>query len=309
MESKLIQCPLCGYQAWGSFCSHCGCPLPDVGSLTFEPPTPEAPWTNKCPVCKSGQLKQVPRGGLLKLLGSDQSLTCTTCNAVFTPTLGRFRLTEVSDRSSPIWLDYGNQALTEREWKRIAYGGVSDAKHRNADVGQWLARIRKGETSDKIIWGNSKVETKPNEIIRFILPGVTLWESSKISAGFGIYWDVNFIAAEAVSLDIATPTSSNHVSEKPVIMDQGTLTITNSRLVFNGAKHALDFNLTEILSLESYRDGIAVSASNSRKTHYLISIHPSRYSLPITVKDRQHKVVFSGLLLQYLIEGLLKQST
>lgn len=49
--------PNCGFEGEGNFCSRCGAPLSKPPVAKAEALVPEAPWTAKCPVGKSGQLE------------------------------------------------------------------------------------------------------------------------------------------------------------------------------------------------------------------------------------------------------------
>lgn len=60
------------------------------------------------------------------------------------------------------------------------------------------------------------------------------------------------------------------------------------------------------MSIEPYRDGIAIKRSNKQKTEYFIGKMDS-IELTINVDDREYIESFSGLILKYLIEGLVKQ--
>ncbi|MDI3549515.1 MAG: hypothetical protein PWQ15_617 [Methanobacterium sp.] len=97
--------------------------------------TPDAftSWLNKCPVCKKGQLSSITREKFLGLK-TDHILQCNYCSSEFTQKGTDYQLTKVTDESNPVWIDYQNQKLSEREWTNITNGGMSDAKKREIDI-------------------------------------------------------------------------------------------------------------------------------------------------------------------------------
>jgi hypothetical protein len=78
-------------------------------------------------------------------LTSREVYACPGCGATFTPAgNGTFRFSGVAGRSNPVWENYGNQTLTGDEWRRIAYGGVSDARQRDLDIERALGEFQRG---------------------------------------------------------------------------------------------------------------------------------------------------------------------
>lgn len=302
-----ITCPNCGFVDEGNFCSHCGTPLQQVAITEKETqPLPEALWTEKCPVCQSGRLKETVQKKLFGLR-TGTNLTCTSCNAVFTLDDQKYKLAEFNDKSSQIWQDYGKQSLTIDEWKRISYGGMSDAKQREADMEQWMTSLKEGEVSIKIAGASSPVILKQKEELQMVLPNISLWEPRKVTRTVGGYGGPSFRIAKGVYWRVGAFGAQSQSHEELKELDQGILTLTNKRLIFSGTKRTNDINVTKIIAIEPYSDGIAVSASGKSKTQYFVGIDPKQISTTITINERSYSEPFSGLMLQYMIEGLVKR--
>lgn len=300
-----IKCPKCGFVDEGNFCSHCGTALPRPAASS-DVLVPDLPWTAKCPVCKSGKLEFVAEKKLFGLKTAE-NLTCGNCGAVFTPDGDKYKLTVVKDKTNAVWQDYGNQSLTEHEWKTIASGGLSDARQHEADMVQWMAALKDGAVSINMIYDNSPVLLKRKEELQVVLPNMALWEPRSVRRSVGGYGGPSFRIAKGVYWRLGAFGAQSESHEELRTIDQGRFTLTNKRLIFSGAKRTVDINLNKIISIEPYSDGIAVRTSGRQKTQYFVGIDPERIMATITVNDRAYEEPFTGLMLQYLIEGLVKQ--
>ncbi len=87
-----------------------------------------------CPLCKSSNLVAVEERMLLGLITA-RTLECG-CGAVFLASGDGYKLFDASDRSHPIWREYGGQTVTTREWNSIARAGLSDAEQREIDLSE-----------------------------------------------------------------------------------------------------------------------------------------------------------------------------
>jgi hypothetical protein len=299
-----VKCSNCGFEDEGNFCSQCGARLPQpvVGEVMAS----ETPWTAECPVCKSGQLEQVTHKSLFGLK-TTENLECTNCGAVFSPDGDKYKLTSVKDKSNPVWQDYGNKGLTEREWKTIASGGLSNARQHETDMEQWMTSLREGKVSLNMIYANSPVLLKRKEELQVILPNMSLWEPRSVRQSTGGYGGPSFRIAKGVSWRLGAFKAQSESHEELRAIDQGIFTLTNKRLIFSGAKRTVDINLNKIISIEPYSDGIAVRTNGRQKTQYFVGIDPRQVSTAVTINDRAYEEPFTGLMLQYLIEGLVKQ--
>jgi hypothetical protein len=301
-----VKCPKCGFEDEGNFCSRCGAPLPKTPIAEEEAAVPEAPWTAKCPVCNSGQLEPVIHKSLFGLK-TTENLKCTNCGAIFSPDGDKYKLTTVKNKSDPVWQNYGNQSLTEQEWKTIASGGLSDTKQYEADMEQWLTALKEGKVSIKMICDSSPLLLKRKEELQVVLPNMALWEPRSVRQSAGGYGGPSFRIAKGVSFRLGAFGAQSESHEELRVIDQGRFTLTNKRLIFSGAKRTVDINLNKLVSIEPYSDGIAVRTSGRQKTQYFVGIDPRQVAATVTIGNRVYQEPFNGLMLQYLIEGLVKQ--
>ena len=87
-------------------------------------------------------------------------------------------------------------------------------------------------------------------------------------------------------------------------IDQGTLVLTTKRLAFAGSKHSTASDLAKLISVDAYSDAVAVRRVGKEKTEFYLGL--DRHSYEFTIEGRTYPEPFSGLILKYTIEGLLK---
>jgi len=83
------------------------------------------------------------------------------------------------------------------------------------------------------------------------------------------------------------------------------LTLTDRRLVFSGSKRTVNIDLRKIVAVEPYRDGIGVQRADRARTQYFTGI--DQVELKIRVEDREYIEPLTGLIMKYMIEGLVKR--
>jgi hypothetical protein len=64
-------------------------------------------------------------------------------------------------------------------------------------------------------------------------------------------------------------------------IDQGTLTLTNKRLVFSGTKRTINIDLRKILSVEPYSDSIVLRRESKEKTQYFTGIDQAELTITV----------------------------
>jgi hypothetical protein len=297
-----VKCSKCGFEDEGKFCSNCGAPLP-WPDFSVEREFPRLPievlWLDKCPVCKSGKLLPITKKKLFGLV-STKNYECNGCGATFTQKGEKYQIAKVLDTSNQIWQEYGNQILADKEWRNIAYGGMSDVKQKEADIEYWMTQLKEGNIPIRF-GGQSPIILKKKEELIFALPNISLLEPRAVRTGG--YGGPSVRLAKGLYFRVGGFKAESHEEVRNI--DQGTLTLTNKRLVFSGTKRTININLDKVISVEPYSDGIALRRSGKEKTQYFTNINQSK--LTITVSSRVYEESFSGLILMYLIEGLTRQ--
>jgi hypothetical protein len=196
------------------------------------------------------------------------------------------------------------QKVTEFNKQREA-----DMKQREVDMEEYMTSLKEGKTSIKFIMesGSSQVILKENEELQMVLPKIRLWESRTVTTSTGGYGGPSFRVAKGVYFRVGAFGAQSQSHEELKEVDQGLLTLTNKRLLFTGAKRTSEYNLAKIISIEPYKDGIAVRTSGRSKVQYFIGIDPRPISTEVTINGRKYSEPFSGLMLKYMIEGLIKR--
>jgi len=300
MTMKIV-CPKCGFEDEGNFCSHCGAPL-SQSNTTVEQESitvpAEASWFDKCPVCKSGKLSMATKKKLFGLVNA-QTVECDTCGAVFTQKDEKYKLSKIKDTSNSIWQEYGNKALLANEWKNIAYGGLSDARQREIDMERWLTRLKNGEVNF-CMNVESPIILKINETLIFSFPNISLWEPRSVRRGGGA--GTSFRVAKGVRFRVGGFQAESHEELRNI--DQGHLTLTSKRLVFSGAKRAVSIPINKIISIDPFSDAISIRREGKERSQNFVGVNQGRVTF--TEGGREYQEPFSGPMIMYLIEGLIK---
>ncbi len=295
-----MRCPDCGFEGEGRYCSNCGALL--AGEVRTAPA--KASWSERCPVCRAGPLEETVSRGFLGLT-SREVYACPGCGATFSPEgSGTFRLSGVADRSGPVWKTYGNQTLTGEEWRRIAYGGVSDARQRALDLDYALEEFQKGFVPDLRVESNA-VLLKRGERAVAVIPGVTLKEPRSVRKTYGGGGGPSIRIAKGVYFRTGGFASRSESHEEIKEIDSGTLTLTNRRLVFTGRKRTVNVPLGKIVGMEPYRDAVAINRDGKQRTEYYTGI--DNVHLTIHVDGRTHVVPLSGVVFMCMVQGIINK--
>lgn len=241
----------------------------------------------------------VEKRGLLGI-GKHQDVECNLCGAVFVPKGKGYKLSKVNDTSSATWKAYGNKVLKEHEWANIANGGLSDEEQKSADMEMWLSELREGRVRITV-GGDAPILPKRDEDIHIALDGVSLQEARAVRTGS--YGGPSVRLSKGLYFRVGGFSAQSHDEIK--VIDEGTFVVTNKRLIFVGKKRTYSVNLRKIISVEPFEDAVGISREGRQKVQYFTGL--DRAKLTITIDGRKHVEKLSGLIIMYLIEGLVKQ--
>jgi len=272
------------------------------------PSKPDIPkgvsWTKRCPMCKSGKLKNIKKKKFFGLYIVD-SFVCDKCGAEFVKFMDRYKLAMIPDKSNPAWKEYGRQSLTPREWKNIAYGGMSDAKQMEEDIDYYLDQLRNGNIPSFDVAENTEIILKRNENVILNMNYVSLQEPRAVRTTTGKYGGPSFRVAKGVYFRLGAFNAQSESHEEIREIDTGALALTNKRLIFLGDKRTVNIDIRKVVSVHPYRDAVEIRREGRERTQYFMGIN--RTNIKIQVEDRIYKEPLSGIVLMCLIEGLAKQ--
>jgi len=263
-------------------------------------------WKDRCPNCKSNSLISRIHKGTFGLI-SKKTLECDYCGAIFEKKGNKYKLKKVNDINSIIWEKYGNNILREDEWTNIANGGVSDYEKlqeiealKKQDIKEFLTELQNGNI-DLNISISSPVILKKAEKTSIIISNISLLEPRAVRQTVGGYAGPTIRVAKGVSFKMGRIAAKSESHEELRNIDQGSLILTNKRLIFIGSKRTTNIDLRKIIAIEPYMDGIAVQRENKQKTEYFIGTDETLLSFKKDGRDINMSI--SGDILKAAIEG------
>lgn len=242
---------------------------------------------------------------------------CTNCGLTLEKHWNQFKLIDISNKDSRIWQLYSNQTLNKEEWERIANGGLSDKDQREKDNQLALERqqaleLQRQNDLETVIQGlsngeihlpiiNSPIILKNNEEAYLSLPNISLSEPRSVrisqSGGFGTSYRV----AKGFTLHSGTGRSRSVSHEEIMVIDNGTLVITNKRVIFVGDKKSVNIDLKKILAINIFKDGISIQRENKQKIEYFTGTN--RTSMDISLGGRHQELALEGYVIKSIIMG------
>ncbi|MCE7748956.1 MAG: hypothetical protein GPJ51_11200 [Candidatus Heimdallarchaeota archaeon] len=225
-------------------------------------------WLSKCPVCKFGQVNRFTKKVFFNLI-KKKFLECESCGAIFSQFDSKnYRLKHVMKTSSEVWKLYGGVVLSEREWKNIAVGGMSNRLQRKTDIELWEKKFSNGEVSlrDTVLVPedfsseNPPIILKKNEELLFAFRNITLQETRMVSNRKRINLGTIGIVKVAGYVGGSKPEMRK--------IDVGVLCLTSNRLVFAGRNKNVISQLDKIMKIDEYYSGISIAREGKTKTQF-----------------------------------------
>lgn len=133
---------------------------------------------------------------------------------------------------------------------------------------------------DELVKRDFKVEEvafakQKDEVLVYHLPSVALAEYQSTGSTYsGGYAGVSFRVAKGVRLNTGgTSGTSTRNPETEQVLDTGSMTATNQRIIFTGANQVRVFDLDKLVNMESGPNGfrVSIAVSNRQKTSTLQS--------------------------------------
>ena len=137
-----------------------------------------------------------------------------------------------------------------------------------------------------------------------VLSNITFKEPRAVRTSVGGYGGPTIRIAKGISFKLGGASSRSVSHDEIKAIDKGTLTITNKRLIFTGSMKTLNYNLSKILSITDFKDGIAIQRDNKQKTEYFTDCDET--VINYKVNDQFKSTPFYGSLLKAVIMGQLK---
>lgn len=258
-------------------------------------------WTTLCPVCKSSSLLYETQKGFFGLT-SKELYQCKNCMAQFFKSKENFVLKNTQDKTNQIWTDYKDTPLSAQEWSRIANGGLSDSKQREADLDNYFMSLRNGDIilNEKI---PSPIILKKGEDHVITFSNITLKEPRSVRKTSGGFVAPRVRVAKGVSIGFGKFGASSESHDEIRDIDRGILTLTTKRIVFTGSHKTTTIDINKITSMKPFLDGIGVNRENKERWEYFVGF-PNKL-VNIKVDDRSYKEPFSGLFIMSMIEGII----
>lgn len=114
----------------------------------------------------------------------------------------------------------------------------------------------------------SPIICKKGEKVSLVLENISFMESKAVRATNGLYGGPSFRIARGINYKIGAVSTRSESHEEIKVIDEGTLTLTNKRLIFMGSKRNVNINLNKILAINDYKDGISINRENKQKMEY-----------------------------------------
>ena len=192
--------------------------------------------------------------------------------------------------------------MAPEEWARIAAGGVSDGEIASADLESFLGALRDGATTFRLPEVESPIAPKRGELVSVLCPDVILRAPRRVTQG--VYGGPRVRLAKNLSINLGAFRVAPH--EELHDVDRGTLVLTNKRYAFMGEKRTVSANLSQIVSIEPYRDAVAVHRANKQRREMYCNL--DRYGFPFAWEGRTHQADLTGRVVAGAFDGLIAES-
>lgn len=253
-----------------------------------------------------------------KILFNKKIYICSDCGITFEKKKSKYILKDIKDKDSKIWLGYANKSLKKEEWIRIFAGGLSDD-----EIAKQKVEIQLNKENELKIQDKEDLYSFVNELFKIIPPfpplanipinldygeiaylyfdSLELWEHRTVIVSHGSFGGPVFQVNDNFAYGMGGGESVSESHEELKHVDDGSLTLTNQRLIFMGENKTLNIYLDSILAINEYNDAIAISTENSQVTEYFKGIES--FNLNYQINGRNYSKPFHNELFKLAIQG------
>lgn len=246
---------------------------------------------------------------------------CTHCGLTLEKRGIEFQLLDIYDKNSRIWNLYEMKTFSKSDWERIGRGGLpnksQDIKNvmsdsinprglesqYKKDLENFVQQVSQGEIQLNPTY--SPVILKKNEEAYFSIPNVNLDEAVDGLASQRTGEGPSFMVAKGLYTASSIRQSKRNSNINVKTLDNGTLVITNKRLVFLGSKKSVNINLNKIISIEAFENGISIQRENKQKIEYFVGTNKT--SIQITIGGRKQTKHLEGYIIKAIILGQISK--
>ena len=220
---------------------------------------------DKCPICNRGKVESVKQSSFLGLIKTDKIL-CNNCKANFDEGENREeeRVFKLDLSNSNQKSKYNGQALKVSEWKR----GLSDLDYNIEN--NLLPKL-------KVV--GLKIILQDNE--------QTHWYSGSRLMEERMVRNVQSYGIRGRGFYSGQSRGESHGELKTI--DNGSLLLTNQRLIFNGNFKNIDYKLNKIISVEEFQDAVEIGVSNKQKLQTYVVDEPHKWAVYIRMAIKRLK--------------------
>lgn len=325
-------CTECGFENldYANFCANCGNPFEEDIELIDQNkslsnnqsliPVPKKYngyniiGETQCINCRQNTFVHLNKKSLLS---EKLAYFCSNCGLMLEKQGNGFKIMDIQDKNNRMWELYKNTILSIEEWERIANGGLSnkDQAERNnqlaierqqelelqrkKDIEIVTGILSRGEFSLRTV--SSPVILKKNEEAYLSLPNITLSEPRAVRVSKSAGTGASFRVTKGIAVHSGGGQSKSVSHEEIMAIDNGTFVITNKRVIFVGSKKTVNIDLTKILAMNIYKDGISIQRENKQKVEYFTKTN--RNSMTFTLDGREQTLDLEGYLVRAIILG------
>ncbi|MCF7832469.1 MAG: hypothetical protein K9N05_02685 [Candidatus Marinimicrobia bacterium] len=143
----------------------------------------------------------------------------------------------------------------------------------------------------------TNVILKKNETLIFAIPNIILAEERSIKTKGGY---LGFSIRIMKGISIRPGTFQAERETKVTQIDQGLLTLTNKRIVFDGERNSRNIILSSINSISPTDNGFGINRTGKSKTEFYIGIKNVKIGIPIEPDENDN---FDSTTINWELDG------